>query len=346
MPMGKYKNFQDCVEKNKDKKNPEAYCGEIKKKVEGTAGKPKRDGSGKGVRANQGRGCDTPTGKNKRNNDMKDSRSKSDGGGDMPDSEQDTLDFEPGFYNIDGTLHEITENGDIFKLDFDINKSIKNNIENDTNMKEDISGSEAYEQYWKETSMTKIDGSVAMEEARISKCMELTGRSREECSKEVKARMTKAGSEVINTGDMKQEGEEEETEKVEVCKKEYDFLKEKYEEFKKLETEKKESDEDLASLKADFKKYIDMFDKIKAERDEKLEQERQSKIKKLSKDFDIPEEELKDDSMEELEKTERRFDIAFNKKNDKNDEEREEDGDFDDIEDMTEDVKGRFFMEV
>lgn len=34
MPMGQYKDFQDCVNKNRDKKNPEAYCGEIKKRTE------------------------------------------------------------------------------------------------------------------------------------------------------------------------------------------------------------------------------------------------------------------------------------------------------------------------
>jgi len=35
MPMGKYDNFKDCVAKNRDKKNPEAYCGEIMDRVEG-----------------------------------------------------------------------------------------------------------------------------------------------------------------------------------------------------------------------------------------------------------------------------------------------------------------------
>lgn len=33
--MGQYKDFADCVVKNKDKRNPQAYCGEIKHKVEG-----------------------------------------------------------------------------------------------------------------------------------------------------------------------------------------------------------------------------------------------------------------------------------------------------------------------
>lgn len=35
MPMGQYKNWDDCISKNKDKNNPEAYCGYIKNKIEG-----------------------------------------------------------------------------------------------------------------------------------------------------------------------------------------------------------------------------------------------------------------------------------------------------------------------
>ena len=34
MPFAGYKNFKDCVRKNRDKKKPEAYCGEIYWKVE------------------------------------------------------------------------------------------------------------------------------------------------------------------------------------------------------------------------------------------------------------------------------------------------------------------------
>lgn len=34
MPFGSYKNFADCVSKNQDKSNPEAYCGTIQKKAE------------------------------------------------------------------------------------------------------------------------------------------------------------------------------------------------------------------------------------------------------------------------------------------------------------------------
>lgn len=29
MPLGKYKNFAACVAANKNKKNPQAYCGTI-----------------------------------------------------------------------------------------------------------------------------------------------------------------------------------------------------------------------------------------------------------------------------------------------------------------------------
>ena len=33
--MGEYKDFAECVRKNKDKKDPNAYCGSIYWKVEG-----------------------------------------------------------------------------------------------------------------------------------------------------------------------------------------------------------------------------------------------------------------------------------------------------------------------
>ena len=33
--MGKYKNFQDCLKKNKGKRDPKAYCATIMRKVEG-----------------------------------------------------------------------------------------------------------------------------------------------------------------------------------------------------------------------------------------------------------------------------------------------------------------------
>ena len=39
LPFAGYKNFEDCVRKNQDKTNPEAYCGFIKHKVEGSESK-------------------------------------------------------------------------------------------------------------------------------------------------------------------------------------------------------------------------------------------------------------------------------------------------------------------
>jgi hypothetical protein len=36
MPFGEYKNFKDCVDKNQDKEDPEAYCAKIQKQIEGS----------------------------------------------------------------------------------------------------------------------------------------------------------------------------------------------------------------------------------------------------------------------------------------------------------------------
>jgi hypothetical protein len=33
VPFGEYKNFKDCVKKNQDKDNPEAYCATIERKI-------------------------------------------------------------------------------------------------------------------------------------------------------------------------------------------------------------------------------------------------------------------------------------------------------------------------
>lgn len=40
MPFGEYRNFKDCVRKNRDKGNPRAYCGYIKHQIEGNAYDP------------------------------------------------------------------------------------------------------------------------------------------------------------------------------------------------------------------------------------------------------------------------------------------------------------------
>jgi len=440
MPFAGYENFDDCVAKNKDKDNPNAYCAEIKRKVEGDMtedypvkehmrggkkvkahergvgtvstrdrpsskiGKPKTQSEVKErlkeLYPNQGTNVDkfislhniTPenfpslsvimkmwkkmekgeekkgtqmTGGHKsslvpsephkrakmtnvpewmKKKDMTNHDQNQTEVANMPEPEQDTTDITPGLYNIDGKLHEIDENGDVFELDFDINKSIKNNIEEKSDMEtEDISGKEAYDAYWKETSQTKTDRSTAMMETRISKCMELLGKSWEECSKEVKSRMKKEGSENTNTEDVEEveeteDSEEESADTVEVCAKEYDFLKEKYEELKAVQAEKD-------TMKEDFDKVIGLFNKIKEERDAELENKRKEKIAQLSKDFDIPEEELKDDSMEELLKTERRFDFALKKNSETEDVDDESDV-YDETEDMIDEMKNRYYMKV
>ena len=37
MPFATYKDFDDCVAKNRDKRNPQAYCGKIKHAAEGSS---------------------------------------------------------------------------------------------------------------------------------------------------------------------------------------------------------------------------------------------------------------------------------------------------------------------
>ena len=36
MPFGKYRNMAHCMNENRDKKDPAAYCAEIMRRVEGT----------------------------------------------------------------------------------------------------------------------------------------------------------------------------------------------------------------------------------------------------------------------------------------------------------------------
>jgi hypothetical protein len=40
MPFGEYKDFEECIAKNSDKENPEAYCAAIKKEAEGASISP------------------------------------------------------------------------------------------------------------------------------------------------------------------------------------------------------------------------------------------------------------------------------------------------------------------
>jgi DNA repair ATPase RecN len=128
-----------------------------------------------------------------------------------------------------------------------------------------------------------------MMETRISKCQEATGKSREECAKEVKARMKKAGSENTNTEDM-DDVEDEEVETTEVCKEKYDMLEEFYEKNKDtIEDMKEKADkyeemkEDMVKMKAGFEKHTDYINKLKEIEAKKIENKVEKKIQKLAK---------------------------------------------------------------
>jgi len=255
---------------------------------------------------------------------------------------------EGGFYEMNDNLYFVKENGDMFELDFDVSRNgkktaIKNKIEKGsemehnttTDLQTDITSNQVEENYWVETSKTKIDSSTAMMETRISKCMELTGKSREACSKEVKTRMKKEGSENTNTTDIKDEDkdkdkeedviseeEEEDTvgDTVDICPKELDMLKKKAIEYDSL-IEKREGEKDeIAKLKTDFKDAMSYVDKLKEQHSKDQEVKRQEKISKLINDFQIPKGEIENDSIEEIEKSRRILDFALNGKVDEDEE--------------------------
>ena len=91
-------------------------------------------------------------------------------------AESTELELEPGFYKIEGKTYQIEENGDMYELDFDITpekedkQSIKNNMEKELDMKKDntpdseqpTNDTMLEDNYWKETSQTKLDRSTAM----------------------------------------------------------------------------------------------------------------------------------------------------------------------------------------
>ena len=266
----------------------------------------------------------------------------------MPD-ENHQVQFDAGLYkDDDGKLLIIDKNGKYVKLDFDVDKlnlqkngdlTIKNNIENESDMDleessedtTDLTAEQLEENYWVETLKTKFDGSTAMMEKRISGCMEVTGRSHEECSKEVKARMKKDGSDNTNTTDtsdvkdeeeeMDEEDEEDKKDKkdtkdtVEICSKEFDMLKEKAEKLDTIEAELEAEKSSTEDMKKEFGEMKVVFDAIQAEHKTELEIKRQEKIKKLATDFDIPEEYLqeKNKSVERLEEDMALLDMAIKK---------------------------------
>lgn len=178
-------------------------------------------------------------------------------------------------------------------------KKKEDEMENMEHKTTDLTAQQYEENYWKTTDETKIDGSTLMMETRISKCVEATGKSREECSKEVKARMKKNGSENTNTEDMEkgEEGkvkegaeevkedakEEPKEDTIEVCKEKFDFLESFYEENKEKE----------ATLSARLDSLESTIVKYREKEALKIEETLEERIVKFSNDFIISEEEVK-----------------------------------------------------
>jgi hypothetical protein len=184
-------------------------------------------------------------------------------------------------------------------------KKSETKMEN-TEVHTDLTAQQNEDNYWHTTKETKLDGSTLMMETRIAKCIEATGKSREECSKEVKKRMKKAGSENTNTEDMTEDaqekaGEEKAEEKVEVeaeadketektekkdtlevTKERFDFLEAYYQENKEKEST---FNARLDSLESTIKKYQE-------QESAKLDTELEERILKFTTDFVVPEEEV------------------------------------------------------
>lgn len=235
---------------------------------------------------------------------------------------QDLLKNRQFYQDSNGKIIEVWEDGSSYELDFDINNLIGVNIaeldsvqpatevykssnereppkykKNESAMKgkeqktQDLTEQQYRDSYWKETSQYKLDGSTAMMETRISKCMEATGKSREECSKEVKSEMTQKGSENTNTEDIVEEEEiekEEEVEKkeevkkeetkdnIEICPDELNVLKEKAEKYDDVIKDLNEQGEYIKKLK----------EREAKESEKKLVE----KIEKFTNDFVVPDE--------------------------------------------------------
>ena len=218
----------------------------------------------------------------------------------------------------EGLYFHSNEDGKTYRVDFDktvykrmdgvesgskdttVNKKkIEDEMKNKEHNSEDLTKQQYEENYWKTTDETKLDGSTLMMETRISKCVEATGKSREECSKEVKARMKKEGSENTNTKDMDNSDENVEIENVEietpeepeadkedtieVCKEKFDFLESFYEENKEKE----------ATMSARLDALESTIIKYKEKEAEKIEETLEKRIVQFSTDFIIPEEEVR-----------------------------------------------------
>jgi len=271
---------------------------------------------------------------------------------DNKDEEQDSIDCDEKYSEEDDSDDEDDDEEESKEdvIDLDLTKNKNNAIKNKTIEK----GGCDMDFEMKETSETKPDGAESMKERRITQCMEDTGKSRKACTEEVRNAMHKTGAEAVNPEDMKEDikevVEEKETEKeevevkkdtVEICPKVLDMLRKESEELKTLKDEKKKTEDTLESLKADFlvyKKKID--DKEAGEKETK----RQDMIKRISYDFDLPEEDMKEDTIEELEKLESRLEKIL--KRDTKEEEEETFGTEEDFKTVGDRIHKRYFLEV
>ena len=248
-------------------------------------------------------------------------------------------------------------------IDSDLNKKKQNAIKNKILEK----GGCDMDFEMKETFETKPDGAESMKERRITQCMEESGKDRKACTEEVRKAMHKKEAEAVNPEDMKDKHEEveekkekkedkedtheeeeeeykkEETKKdtVEICPKELDMLRKESEELKNLKAENEKTENTLESLKADFLVYKKKIDDREAN---EKEVKRQDMIKRISYDFDLPEEDMKEDTIEELEKLESRLEKIL--KRDTKEEEVENFGSEEDFKTVGDRIHKRYFLEV
>lgn len=260
----------------------------------------------------------------------------------------------PGFYEIDNKLYFVKENGDMYELDFDISRNLRKEI-HQKDFEENLQKNEEHaiknknkevvdmsitdkeiekqtEDALGESKESKPNGSVAAMEKRISDCMEKTGKSREECSKEVKAKMKSEGSENTNTSDT-----------VTICPKELANLREKAGKYDMLEKEHATLQETHKSFTEDFKTWKSKVDVILKERETELEQQRQNKVKQLSHDFDLREDKIKGKTMDRLLEDEELLNDAL--KRNKSADFATEDK-FEETKDMGNSLHDRYFMKV
>ncbi len=156
----------------------------------------------------------------------------------------------------------------------------------------------------------ELDGSVAMKERFILDCQEKTGKSYEECSQEISAKMTSKKLENAvedmdnkeeNVKDMTEEKKrEKKTDTVEVCKEKLDYLEKQSEELNALKKENERIKNEKDQIQSDFSKYSSLLESIKQQEDTKMHEEMNSKIKRMSKDFQLSEKEFDEENMKEI----------------------------------------------